>query len=169
MTICCYKDSAVARYAISEGLTAWYMDNYTLQGLSIRSLPEQLVFDTHNALVSTPYLTATYGDKQLQVDDYQVQLSKPYGAQTVTFTAGACSASAQATVIRQGDINGDSTTTASVVDVQDMQCLYEYLSTDEITGNLKDDAEYFSVVADVNGDSSIDILDYQALYDATRS
>ena len=169
LTVCCYKDSRTASYANSNGLTAWYMDNYTLQGLSIRSLPEQLVFDVQNTLVSTPYLTATYGDKQLQVDDYQVQLSKPYGAQTVTFTAGACSASAQATVIRQGDINGDSTTTASVVDVQDMQCLYEYLSTEQISGNLKEDTDYFNIVADVNGDNDINILDYQALYEVTKS
>lgn len=169
MTICCYKGSPAARYAISAGITAWFMDNYVLQGLGILSLPEQLVFNTQSALVSTPYLTATYGDKTLQLDDYQMVFEKPYGAQTVTFTSGGCSVSAGTTVVRQGDINGDSTTTASVVDVQDMQCLYEYLSTNQINGKLKDDAEYFSIVADVNGDSSIDILDYQALYDATRS
>ncbi len=164
VTICCYKGSAAARYAISNGLTSWFMDNYELQGLNIVSLPEQLVFNTQGALTSVPYLTASYGDKTLQLDEYQVVLEKPYGTQTVTFTSGDYAASAQTTVVRQGDINGDSTTSASVVDILDLQCMYEYLTTDTINGSLKDDQAYFEQVCDFNGDGRINILDYQALY-----
>lgn len=162
-TICCYNGSAAARYAISSGITSWYMDNYVMQGIQGLQLPEQLVFNTRSALSSSPYLTATYGDKTLQLDDYQVVLEKPYGEQTVTFTAGGCSVTAKTSVVRQGDINGDSTTTASVVDAQDMQCLYEYLSKDENNGQITDNT-YFEQVCDFNGDGRIDILDYQGLY-----
>lgn len=150
-TVCCYKDSRTASYANSNGITAWYMDNYELQGLNIISLPEQLVFNTQGALTSVPYLTASYGDKTLQLDDYQVVLEKPYGTQTVTFTSGDYAASAQTAVVRQGDINGDSTTSASVVDILDLQCMYDYLATDTNTGSL-DDQAYFEQVCDFNGD-----------------
>ena len=164
VTICCYKGSAAARYAISNGLTSWFMDNYELQGLNIISLPEQLVFNTQGTLTSVPYLTASYGDKTLQLDDYQVVFEKAYGAQTVAFASGGCSVSAQATVVRQGDINGDSTTeSGSIVNEGDLQCLYEYLATDTNTGSL-DDQAYFEQVCDFNGDGRIDVLDYQALY-----
>lgn len=168
VTICCYKGSAAARYAISNGLTSWFMDNYELQGLNIVSLPEQLVFNTQGTLTSVPYLTASYGDKTLQLDDYQVVLEKPYGTQTVTFTSGDYAASAQTAVVRQGDINGDSTTSASVVDILDLQCMYDYLATDTNTGSL-DDQAYFEQVCDFNGDGRINILDYQALYTTIKN
>ena len=168
VTICCYKGSAAARYAISNGLTSWFMDNYELQGLNIVSLPEQLVFNTQGTLTSVPYLTASYGDKTLQLDDYQVVLEKPYGTQTVTFTSGDYAASAQTAVVRQGDINGDSTTSESVVDILDLQCMYDYLATDTNTGSL-DDQAYFEQVCDFNGDGRINILDYQALYTTIKN
>lgn len=167
-TVCCYKDSRTASYANSNGITAWYMDNYELQGLNIVSLPEQLVFNTQGTLTSVPYLTASYGDKTLQLDDYQVVLEKPYGTQTVTFTSGDYAASAQTTVVRQGDINGDSTTSESVVDILDLQCMYDYLATDTNTGSL-DDQAYFEQVCDFNGDGRINILDYQALYTTIKN
>lgn len=167
-TVCCYKDSRTASYANSNGITAWYMDNYELQGLNIVSLPEQLVFNTQGTLTSVPYLTASYGDKTLQLDDYQVVLEKPYGTQTVTFTSGDYAASAQTAVVRQGDINGDSTTSASVVDILDLQCMYDYLATDTNTGSL-DDQAYFEQVCDFNGDGRINILDYQALYTTIKN
>lgn len=168
VTICCYKGSAAARYAISNGLTSWFMDNYELQGLNIVSLPEQLVFNTQGTLTSVPYLTASYGDKTLQLDDYQVVLEKPYGTQTVTFTSGDYAAAAQTAVVRQGDINGDSTTSESVVDILDLQCMYDYLATDTNTGSL-DDQAYFEQVCDFNGDGRINILDYQALYTTIKN
>ena len=163
MTVCCYQGSAAARYAVSNNLTAWYMDNYTMQGITVAELPEQIVIDPQGRVLNTLHVTGTYGDKILQVDDYDMQLSRAYGTQVLTFSSGDVSTQAVATVVRQGDINGDSTLSASHVDIQDMQCLYTLLSTGSYVGQIADE-EYQKAVADVNGDGTIDILDYQKLY-----
>lgn len=169
MTVCCYQSSAAARYAVSNGLTAWYMDNYTLQGITVEKLPEQIIIDPHGRVRNTLYVTGTYGDKTLQLDDFDVQLSSAYGPQLLTFSSGDVSTQAMTTVIRQGDVNGDGTAAISRVDAGDMQCLYTYLATGKNEGSIQDDNEYFQLVADVNGDGIINILDYQALYEIVRS
>lgn len=168
MTVCCYKGSGAAGYAISHSLTAWYMDNYKMQGLNITSLPEMLTYSVQGTLLNAPYVTATYGNKELQVDDYQLTLQKAYGQQTVTVTSGGKSKSFETTVLRTGDINGDSTIATSKVDATDMQCLYDYVSTGENTGSIQNDDAYFRAVTDVNGDVVANILDYQALYEAVK-
>ena len=72
-------------------------------------------------------------------------------------TATALAAGTQAV----GDINGSGD-----VDMTDMQCLYELLSTDKYSGSLTDEAGRRA--ADINGDGTVDILDYQRLYDVLR-
>lgn len=73
------------------------------------------------------------------------------------FTATALAAGTQAA----GDVNGSGN-----VDMTDMQCLYELLSTGRYSGSLSDEAGRRA--ADINGDGRVDILDYQRLYDILR-
>lgn len=72
-------------------------------------------------------------------------------------TATALAAGTQAV----GDVNGSGD-----VNMADMQCLYELLSTDKYSGSLTDEAGRRA--ADINGDGTVDILDYQRLYDVLR-
>ncbi len=162
-TVCCYKGSAAASYAISSSLTAWYMDNYKMQGINVDKLPEYVVVSAQGQLLTTPYVTATYGDKTLQLDDYDVQVTSGFGEQTLTFTSGNISTQVKATVIRQGNINGN-TTAQSDIDASDMQCLYTYLTTGENVGQVKD-GDAFELVADVNNDGHVDVYDLQRLYE----
>lgn len=163
ITICCYKGSAAASYAISNSLTAWYMDNYKMQGINVGKLPEYVVVNSQGQLLTTPYVTATYGDKELQLDDYDVQVTGGSGQHTLTFTSGGVSTQVKANVIRQGDINGNATAQGDI-DVSDVQCLYTYLATGENTGKIKD-ASAFDLVSDLNNDGSVDIYDLQLLYE----
>lgn len=159
ITICCYKGSAAASYAISNSLTAWYMDNYKMQGINVKKLPEYVVVNSQGQLLTTPYVTATYGDKELQLDDYDVQVTQ----QTLTFTSSGVSTQVKANIIRQGNINGNATAQGDI-DVSDVQCLYTYLATGENTGKIKD-ASAFDLVSDLNNDGSVDIYDLQLLYE----
>lgn len=164
-TICCYKGSAAASYAISNSLTAWYMDNYKMQGINVVGLPEYTVVSTQGQVLScSAYVTAQYGDKELQLDDYTIQPVSGYGEQTLTFSSGGFTATATANVIRQGNVNG-AVTAQGDIDAGDMQCLYTYLTTGENEGQIKD-AEAFALAADANGDGKADVYDLQRLYEA---
>lgn len=165
ITICCYKGSAAASYAISNSLTAWYMDNYKMQGINVTGLPEYTVVNTQGQVLScSAYVTAQYGDKELQLDDYTIQPVSGYGEQTLTFSSGGFTATATANVIRQGNVNG-AVTAQGDIDAGDMQCLYTYLTTGENEGQIKD-AEAFALAADANGDGKADVYDLQRLYEA---
>ena len=72
-------------------------------------------------------------------------------------TATALAAGTQAV----GDVNDSGD-----VNMTDMQCLYDLLSTDKYSGSLTDEAGRRA--ADINGDGTVDILDYQRLYDILR-
>lgn len=87
-TLCVYKNSAAAKYAVSNGLTAWYMDNYKMQGIRISNLPEQSIVDRSLLNSDDLYVTALYGDKELQVDDYEVIMPSRSGLQTLTVKSG---------------------------------------------------------------------------------
>lgn len=78
-------------------------------------------------------------------------------ALAVLCTATALAAGTQAV----GDVNGSGD-----VDMTDMQCLYELLSTGKYSGSLSGEAGRRA--ADINGDGTVDILDYQRLYDILR-
>lgn len=66
------------------------------------------------------------------------------------------------TLVQVGDINGKSSEEGAV-DITDLACLFEYLSTGDYTGAIAD-WNYMQAVADVNGDGEQNILDYQQLY-----
>ena len=85
LTICCYVNSAAYRYALNNRLTAWYMDNKSLQGISVYSLPEQTV-QTEGAVDLTGlYIVGDYGGHELQIDDYTLSYDdQTSGLKTVT-------------------------------------------------------------------------------------
>ena len=62
-----------------------------------------------------------------------------------------------------GDLNGDGE-----VNTQDMQALYENLSTGSTTEKLPDKDD-FRLLADYNGDGDVNILDYQKLYQGIKA
>ena len=61
----------------------------------------------------------------------------------------------QTAVSEQYDLNGGG------FDISDLQCLFEYLSTGTVSS-------IDTKKADVNGDGQVNILDYQALYEAYK-
>lgn len=85
LTICCYTNSTAYRYALNNRLTAWYMDNKSLQGISVYSLPEQTV-QTEGAVDLTGlYIVGDYGGHELQIDDYTLSYDdQTSGLKTVT-------------------------------------------------------------------------------------
>ena len=85
LTICCFSDAAAARYARTNGLTAWYMDNKTLQGIRVYSLPEQAVQTEGAVDFSGLYIVGDYGGKELQIDNYTLSYDgSSSGLKTVT-------------------------------------------------------------------------------------
>ena len=87
-TICVYKDSDADTYCKSNNLTAWYMDNYEMQGIHIYNLPEQTEFDTADDVDFKGLYMASYGGKELQLEDYSIEYdSNKIGKQTVTVTS----------------------------------------------------------------------------------
>jgi len=85
VTICVSLNSPADTFAGTNSLTVWYMDNYTLQGIDIYSLPKQTTYPLGQEDFSGLYLIADYGSKQLQLDDYQLKYNRnTLGLQTVT-------------------------------------------------------------------------------------
>ena len=102
-TICVYKDSAADAYCKSNNLTAWYMDNYEMQGIHIYNLPEQTEFDTADDVDFKGLYMASYGGKELQLDDYSIEYDPAAtGRQTVTVISGDYSTSFEITVHSPG-------------------------------------------------------------------
>ena len=102
-TICVYKDSAADTYCKSNNLTAWYMDNYEMQGIQIYHLPEQTEFDTADDVDFKGLYMARYGGKELQLDDYSIEYDPAAtGKQTVTVRSGDYSTSFEITVHSPG-------------------------------------------------------------------
>lgn len=87
LTLCCFTGSAAYRYALDNRLTAWYMDNRTLQGIRIYSLPEQTSQVQGRVDLQGLYVVGSYGGKELQIDDYTLDYDqKTPGPKTVTVT-----------------------------------------------------------------------------------
>lgn len=94
---------------------------------------------------------------------YTLEVSKPgYVAHSVSVDTAAIADTLAVELVMVGDVNGCAAEKGDV-DVTDMACLYTLLSTGRYDGQIKDE-EYMKRVADVNGDNSVNILDYQALY-----
>lgn len=88
-TLCVRLDSPADRYATSNNHRVWYIDNYTLQGIEVYSLPEQTIFAVGQADFTGLYLAANYGGTRLQLDDYQLDFNNGRtGVQTVTVSSG---------------------------------------------------------------------------------
>ena len=64
--------------------------------------------------------------------------------------------------IMDGDVNGS----CGAPDAGDMQCLYTYLTSGEIVGAYRNNADMFIDLADVNRDGTVDVYDLQRLYEA---
>ncbi len=85
MTMCLYTGSAAYTYASQNSLTAWYMNNFTMQGIEIYSLPTQTVMRAGSEDFSGLYVAAQYGPKSLQADDYTLEYdTEATGKQMVT-------------------------------------------------------------------------------------
>ena len=76
----------------------------------------------------------------------------------ITVSGQSISASEDIRVAQYGDVNG-----TGGVDISDVACLYEYLTTETNSGTLPED--YFKKVADLNGDDTVDVYDLQFLYE----
>lgn len=63
--------------------------------------------------------------------------------------------------IEAGDLNGSG----GVADINDVQCLYTYLTSGEIVGTFKEAPILFEALADVNNDKNVDVYDLQYLYE----
>lgn len=93
VTFCVKQGSAADRYANENNLTAWYIDNYTLQGIEIYSLPEKTVFAMGEEDFTGLYVAALYGGKPLQAEEYALSYDPGRsGVQTVTVRSGGMSA-----------------------------------------------------------------------------
>lgn len=94
---------------------------------------------------------------------YTLEVSKPgYVTHSVSVDTAAIADTFAVELVAVGNINGAESSLGDV-DAADMQCLYTLLSTGDYDGQIKDE-EYMKLVADVNGDGMINILDYQRLY-----
>ena len=94
---------------------------------------------------------------------YTLEVSKPgYVTHSVPLDTTAMADIFAVELVAVGNINGAESSLGDV-DAADMQCLYTLLSTGSYDGQIKDE-EYMKLVADVNGDGTINILDYQRLY-----
>lgn len=60
-----------------------------------------------------------------------------------------------------GNLNGQG----EEPDAADVQCLYEYLTTGEMTGRYKESPMAFEAAANVNGVGGVDVYDLQRLYE----
>ena len=86
----------------------------------------------------------------------------PYGIRLVTrgFSPFTVDVSSR---MPAGDVNGSGQRT-----VEDMQSLYSYLATASMEETGIKDEDDFAAMADYNGDGSVNILDYQALYEIVK-
>lgn len=95
--------------------------------------------------------------------EYRVSISMdgyvPY-IDSVTVADGIVRIPTDLSLVIAGNINGVGT-----VSVDDMQCLYTFLTANRREGSLKDNSTYFCAVADVNSDGHVDVYDLQLLYE----
>lgn len=131
-----------------QGLGKWDFYIYTQGGALAEYKRSDLPVFTMTAFGGSPYQCRLYhGDCIVRRFPLQWQEGEVY----VTLP--------DLVLAEKGNCNGDS-----ITDVSDMACLFTYLSAGRLTGKLSDDETYFRTVADFNGDNTVNILDYQALY-----
>ena len=122
LTICCFMDSKASDYARSKGLTAWYMDNRTLQGIKVYSLPEQSIQSADRLDLEGLYIVGDYQGKELQIDNYTLSYDNTTsGNKTVTVNFDGKSATFEMVLYTSG--TGDIIAFDNV-SVQDGQAVY---------------------------------------------
>lgn len=86
---------------------------------------------------------------------------------TITVSGGVVSGqpnkeeSGGSSEIEAGDLNGSG----GAADINDVQCLYGYLTSGVIQGKYADNTAAFKEVADLNEDGTVDVYDLQSLYE----
>lgn len=122
LTICCFMDSKASDYARSKGLTAWYMDNRTLQGIKVYSLPEQSIQSADQLDLKGLYIVGDYQGKELQIDNYTLSYDNTTsGNKTVTVNFDGKTATFEMVLYTSG--TGDIIAFDNV-SVQDGQAVY---------------------------------------------
>lgn len=102
-SLCVYRGSPAAQYAAANNLSYWFLDNYTLQGIYIHTLPEDTVFVMGEEDFSGLYVVGDYGGRELQMDTYTLTYD-PYlaGPQMVTVSSGDKTAQFEITLLESG-------------------------------------------------------------------
>lgn len=122
LTICCFMDSKASDYARSNSLTAWYMDNRTLQGIKVYSLPEQSIQSADRLDLEGLYIVGDYQGKELQIDNYTLSYDNATsGNKTVTVNFDGKTATFEMVLYTSG--TGDIIAFDNV-SVQDGQAVY---------------------------------------------
>lgn len=122
LTIFCFMDSKASDYARSKGLTAWYMDNRTLQGIKVYSLPEQSIQSADQLDLEGLYIVGDYQGKELQIDNYTLSYDNTTsGNKTVTVNFDGKTATFEMVLYTSG--TGDIIAFDNV-SVQDGQAVY---------------------------------------------
>ncbi len=105
LTVCTWLDSAAYSWAANNNIPVWAMDNYTLQGIEIYSLPENRVFERGEESFEGLYMVAEIGGRQLQLDEYEIVYDESAsGVQAVEVISGEMSASFEIMLYGDGDI-----------------------------------------------------------------
>ena len=122
LTICCFMDSTASDYARSKGLTAWYMDNRTLQGIKVYSLPEQTIQSADQLDLQGLYIVGDYQGKELQIDNYTLSYDTTIsGNKTITVNYGGKTATFEMVLYTSG---GGNIIAFDNVSIQDGQIVY---------------------------------------------
>ena len=117
----------------------------------------------------TTEIESTDGNYQLEKLDpgtYTIALTKegcvPYRS-TVTVDESGKANTVDVVLVARGNING-AAVNGEAVEITDVACLYEMLTTGECQSKIAD-PEYLEAVADVNSDGTVDVYDLQRLYE----
>ena len=129
LTVCTWLDSDAYTWAAGNNIPVWAMDNYTLQGIEIYSLPEKQVFAIGDEDFDGLYVVKNVGGRQLQLDDYTIVYDKTQvGVQTASVVCADMSAEFDILLYGEADI---------------------YVDFGELT--LSDGTQGFAAAYDVNG------------------
>lgn len=116
----------------------------------------------------TTEIKSTDGNYQFELDPgtYTIALTKegcvPYRS-TVTVDESGKANTVDVVLVARGNING-AAVNGEAVEITDVACLYEMLTTGECQSKIAD-PEYLEAVADVNSDGTVDVYDLQRLYE----
>lgn len=107
-----------------------------------------------------------YQLEKLDPGTYTIALTKegcvPYRS-TVTVDESGKANTVDVVLVARGNING-AAVNGEAVEITDVACLYEMLTTGECQSKIAD-PEYLEAVADVNSDGTVDVYDLQRLYE----